>query len=249
MRRLRANAPSVIVDNRLRVVFVAPQRSAPLRESRGRDVPAAGGPGSSAVAADPLVLEPPPMGATPVPVDLQEYPEPVPRHVVEKEGTRFAGFVSTSEWNELQARRRKQRARGGARRHAGGPAVSRRAARLDDARGGALHGPRRARRVVTTRAATEGPARRGARRVGVPSFGVAGRAARAARALVSPAPLSPSRAGACSPRARSRRTGRSSRSAAASSCASRAYPRSGASFRESGPSGASTCCGTRCAPR
>ena len=51
------------------------------------------------------------MGATPVPVDLQEYPEPVPRHVVEKEGTRFAGFVSTSEWNELQARRRKQRAR------------------------------------------------------------------------------------------------------------------------------------------
>ena len=51
------------------------------------------------------------MGVTPVPVDLQEYPEPVPRHVVEKEGTRFAGFVSTSEWNELQARRRKQRAR------------------------------------------------------------------------------------------------------------------------------------------
>ena len=66
---------------------------------------------SPAVAAEPPVLEPPPMGATPVPVDLLEYPEPVPRHVVEKEGTRFAGFVSTSEWNELQARRRKQRAR------------------------------------------------------------------------------------------------------------------------------------------
>jgi len=65
----------------------------------------------SAVAMDFTMVKPPPMGATPVPVELQEYPEPLPRHVVQKEGTRFAGFVSTSEWNDLQARRRKQRTR------------------------------------------------------------------------------------------------------------------------------------------
>ena len=93
---------------------------------------------------------------------------------------------------------------GGARRHAGGPAVSRRAARLDDARGGALHGPRRARRVVTTRAATEGPLVAALVAWASQASVLPDGPRAAARALVSPRRSPPSRAGACSPRARSR---------------------------------------------
>tara|TARA_B110000977_G_scaffold191450_1_gene263589 strand:+ start:8553 stop:11024 length:2472 start_codon:yes stop_codon:yes gene_type:complete len=68
---------------------------------------------SRRVARDPLAVAEvitvaaPPLGATPVPVELAEYPEPVPRH----EGTTRFLQVSTSEYNVLQARRRRERAR------------------------------------------------------------------------------------------------------------------------------------------
>ena len=46
---------------------------------------------------------------TPIPEGQREYPEPVPRWVAEREGTRFVGFVSTGEWRDIQERRKKQK--------------------------------------------------------------------------------------------------------------------------------------------
>ena len=46
---------------------------------------------------------------TPIPEGQREYPEPVPRWVAEREGTRFVGFVSTGEWRDIQESLKKQK--------------------------------------------------------------------------------------------------------------------------------------------
>ena len=194
------------IDNRL-PRFSPSQTVRARRESRGRDVPAAGGSILPRSRRTPP-CGPPPMGATPC-RRPPSTPSPC-RGVVEK-GTRFAVRVH-ERVNELQAGVGSN-ARG--RRKAPLVGLQFLAEQLSSTTHAVASGLA-ARVVWLRRARRRRPAGRRLVR-GVPSLGVAD-GPRAARALVSPR-RSPLAGWSLAPRARSRRTGVRRRSAAARSCA------------------------------